>query len=73
KGKNKNIKTLSANETENVSWRAKANSTGEFVLTAEVKGELLGEEITASDTSLISAFGSLARRLFDFLATFYLT
>jgi len=63
KGKKKNIKILPANETIDVTWIAKANSTGDFVVVAEIQGELLDETIKASDTSMLSALGSLSQRL----------
>jgi len=63
KGKKKNIKNLPAGETVIVTWSAKANSVGDFVVTAEAQGELLDEKIKASDTSMISALGSISQRL----------
>lgn len=55
RGKSKKLANIGPGETKTVSWQAKANSSGNFVILAEVTGNLLGEEISASDTAMISA------------------
>lgn len=60
KGKKKHIGNLGQGETI-VVWQAKANSSGNFVVQVEATGNLAGEEISASDSTVISAISSLAR------------
>lgn len=55
RGKDKKLGDLGLGETKTVSWQAKANSSGNFVILAEVTGNLAGEIISASDTTMISA------------------
>ncbi len=63
RGKRKRIGNLSPGATQTITFRARANSSGTLIVTVEVAGELAGEDILASDTTIISASGSLA----DFL------
>ncbi len=60
RGKRKQIGNLSPGTTETVTFRARANSSGEYITTVEVTGKLAGEDISASATTIISADGSLA-------------
>lgn len=55
RGKIKKLGNLGPQETKTVSWQAKANSSGIFIILAEVTGDLAGEEISATDTTQISA------------------
>lgn len=67
RGGRKQIGNLSPGTTEIVTFRARANSSGNHLILVEVAGKLSGEDISASDTKFISADGSLAeflRRLF---------
>lgn len=59
KGKKQRIGNLAPGETKIVIWRARINSSGIFLVTAEVSGKLDKEEITVSDTTTISTTGSL--------------
>lgn len=59
RGKRKKVGNLFAGQTENLSWRIKANRQGEFVIQVEATGKLAGEDISVSDSTIISATGSL--------------
>lgn len=56
----KKIGNLAGGQTESVTWRAKANSPGSFVIQVEATGNLAGEQIFSSDSAIISAVNSLA-------------
>ena len=63
----KSAGNLRPTETRTVSWRARLDSPGGKVVLVEAVGILSGEEISASDTALISTTTTLAllwRRLF---------
>lgn len=68
KAARKKINNLAAHQTTTVSWQAKANAAGDFIITAEASGKLLGEPISSSDSTSIAATGSLGafllRRIF---------
>lgn len=68
RGKKVRIGTLTAGGTTKVVWRAKAKEFGNFVVQVDVGGNLNGEKVSASDTTLISASDSILtlwlRRLF---------
>ena len=64
KAQRKKIGNLNAHQTTAVSWQAKANASGNFVIQAEASGKLLGEPISSSDTTSITATGSLGAFLF---------
>lgn len=59
KSPKKKIGNLAGGVTSTVTWRAKANSSGNFVIQVEASGNLAGEQISSSDSALISAVGSL--------------
>ena len=63
KGKRERIGNLDSGK-ETIIWLAKANRPGNFVIQVEVTGELSGEEISASDTTIIPAIGSLGAFFF---------
>lgn len=60
KGQKKKVGTLAGSQTKTVTWRAKANSSGNFVIQVEASGNLAGEQISSFDSVLISAVNSLA-------------
>ena len=60
----KNVGSLPSGGTKTIKWRVKADSSVNYVIIVEAKGNLAGEEIAASDTISISAFGSLGAFLF---------
>lgn len=64
KAPRKKIGTLAAHQTVTVNWQAKANASGGFTVTAEASGKLLDEPISSSDTTSITATGSLGAFLF---------
>lgn len=53
------IGNLAAHQTTTVIWQAKANVAGNFIITVEASGKLLGEPISSSDSAAITAAGSL--------------
>jgi len=59
KSSRKKIGTLGTHQTTNISWEAKATAVGNFIITAEATGNLLGETISSSDSAMIVATGSL--------------
>ena len=63
KGPKKKIGNLVGGPTKTVTWRAKANSSGAFVIQVEATGNLAGEQISSSDSLNISAAGSLGHFL----------
>lgn len=67
KGQRKKIGNLASHETKTVTWQVKANASGNFVITAEATGNLAGETISASDSTLITATGTLGVLLFRLL------
>lgn len=60
KGPKKKVGDLAGGQTKTVTWRAKANSSGNFVIQVEASGNLAGEQIFSSDSVIISAVNSLA-------------
>ena len=54
RGKNKKLGNVEPGEIKTVSWQAKANKAGNFIILAEVTGDLAGEQISAFDTTTIS-------------------
>lgn len=70
RGKNKKLGDLEPGETKIVSWQAKANSSGNFVILAEVTGTLAGEQISTSDTAMISANFITSRSLVSLFRRF---
>lgn len=63
KGPKKKIGNLAGNQIKTVTWRAKANSSGNFVIQVEATGNLAGEQISSSDSVNIFAVGSLGHFL----------
>ncbi len=63
RGKRIRIGNMSPGATETVIFRVMAKSSGTLIIHVEVSGKLAGEDISASDTTIVSAEGSLA----DFL------
>lgn len=59
-GQKKKIGNLAGGQTKTVTWPAKANSSGNFVIQVEATGNLAGEQISSSDSIIISAVNSLA-------------
>ena len=59
KAARKKIGNLDAHQTTTVIWQAKANASGNFVITTEATGKLFDETISSSDSATISATGSL--------------
>lgn len=64
KGQKKRIGNLAGDQTETVTWRAKANSAGNFVIQVEAAGNLAGEQISSSDSTVVSVAESFAFFLF---------
>ncbi len=60
KGQKKQVGSLAGGQTKIVTWRAKANSSGNFVIQVEATGNLAGEQISSFDSIIISAVNSLA-------------
>ncbi len=60
RGKRKRIGNLSPGASETITFRAMAKSSGTLIIHVEVAGKLAGEDILASDTTNVSADGSLA-------------
>ncbi|MBI2621162.1 MAG: hypothetical protein HYW63_00760 [Candidatus Levybacteria bacterium] len=58
------IGDLTGSQTQTVTWLAKANSSGTFIIQVEATGDLAGEQISSSDSLSISAVSSLAAFLF---------
>lgn len=67
RGQKKQVGNLSGGQTKTLIWRVKANSSGEFIVTVEASGELAGEQITASDSTIVTVFGSLGAFLTRFI------
>ena len=69
KAARKKIGNLAAHQTTTVIWQVKAIAAGNFVITAEASGKLLGEPISSSDSTTITSTGSLGafllRLIFD--------
>ena len=60
RGLKKRLGDLAPSEKKVIKWMVKANKPGNYVVQVEVKGKLLGEEISSSvSTSNIFATGSL--------------
>lgn len=66
-GQKKKVGDLSGGLTKTVTWRAKATSTGSFVIQVEATGSLAGEQISSSDTTIISSVVSLGHRLLQLI------
>ena len=64
KGKKKRLGNLGPGEVGVVTWQVKINNSGDFIIQVEATGKLLGEDISASDSAIISATGSLGFFLF---------
>lgn len=62
-GQKKKIGNLAGGQTKTVTWRAKASSSGKFVIQVEASGNLAGEQISSFDSTVISAVGFLAHLL----------
>ena len=58
RGKKKRIGTLTTGKTK-ITWQAKANQGGNYVILVEVEGFLEDEKITASDTAEMGVTGSI--------------
>ncbi len=54
-GQKKEVGTLAGGQTKTVTWRAKANDSGNFIIQVEASGNLAGEQISSSDSVLIHA------------------
>ena len=69
KNQRKNLGNLAAHGTKTVTWQVKASVSGNFIITAQASGKLLGEPISSSDSTTISSIGSLGafllRLIFD--------
>lgn len=63
KNQRKKIGNLNSHQTTTVTWEVKANAADNFIILAEVTGNLTGEQISASDSKVISATGSLGHLL----------
>lgn len=59
RGKKKNVGDLLGGATVTETWMIKANSSGNFVIQVDVEGTFSGEKISASDTEIVSATGTL--------------
>ncbi len=59
RGKKKRIGNLDPGSPQTITWQAKANQTGKFVILVEVEGVLEGEKISASNATVILATGSI--------------
>lgn len=64
KAPRKKIGNLNAHQTVTVNWQAKANSAGNFVIQVEAEGNLDGEQISSSDSTVVSVVESFAFFLF---------
>ena len=60
KSSKKKIGDLAGGQTKAVTWRAKVNSSGTFIIQVDASGNLAGEQISSSDSVIISAVNSLA-------------
>ncbi len=54
---------LNSNQKEIVVFQVRANLPGEYVVQAEATGDQLGQEISASDATVISVTGTLGMKL----------
>ena len=54
---------LTTGETITVSWQARARNVGDFVMLVEATGDLADENISATDSSVVSATDSFALTL----------
>lgn len=63
KGQRKKIGDLNNHETKTGIWQLKANASGDFVILVEVTGNLGSEQISATDSLITSAVGSLSHFL----------
>jgi len=63
KGPKKKIGNLAGGQTKTVTWRAKANNSGTFIIQVEATGNLADEQISSSDSLNISAVASLSHFL----------
>jgi len=59
RGKKKRLGNFSPSEEKVVKWMIKVRRPGNYVAQAEAKGVLLGEDISALDSSNTTALGSL--------------
>jgi len=64
RGKKRRLGDLAPGNIEVVKWMIKVRRPGNYIVQAEVKGNLLGEEILALDSSNTTAVGSLGAFLF---------
>lgn len=65
--KNKRLGKLLAGQVKTVDWQAKATTAGNFIIQANVVGEIAGEQISQSDSTIISAASPLGFFLFRIL------
>lgn len=59
KNQRKKIGNLTAGTTQTLKWQAKANASGDFIIQVEATANLAAEQISSSDSQVISAVGSL--------------
>ncbi len=64
KRKQKRIGDLTAGETTTITWQARARNSSTFILLVEATGNLSSEEISASDSAVVSATDSFALTVF---------
>ena len=57
------IGSLTAGETITISWQPRIRNVGDFVLLAEATGDLANENISATDSAIVSATDSFALNL----------
>ena len=55
--------SLTAGETITVSWQPRARNIGDFVMLVEATGDLANENISATDSAIVSATDSFALTL----------
>ena len=66
--KKKKIGDFAGSQTKTVTWSAKANSAGTFVIQVDATGNLAGEQISSSGSVNISAVSSLGHFLLRLIA-----
>ena len=64
RGLRKRLGNFASGEEKVVTWLVRAKNPGEYIIQVEVKGKLLGEEISASASDNISVTGSFGAFFF---------
>lgn len=67
KSPKKKVGNLTASQTKTVTWRAKANSAGTFVIQVDASGNLAGEQISSSDSTIVGSVASLGHLLLQLI------